>query len=315
MTTETQIQQAVPGLLQKGYDNPPTLYRIDGQGIRYYYTVDNGAIAYYPSTTSILASTMPMPYGLKVWYANMGWEEANRVLRESASYGTLMHVLAAEYLMTGAFDLGTIDLRIDQYREENGIAFNTDEWSGRLCKDLLAFAQFCEEKNLKVIAIEIPLASSVYRYAGCIDIVAEIDFNKKRHRVIIDMKSGRKGFFETHEIQLHAYRTLWNENYPDQPVELVFNWAPKDWEKSPTFAFENQTSKPSQSKWPLLLALYGEGGSFKPKPFIQTAGLMQLGKPLDDNYTLVDIDDMLTRKHLGSTKAKADQEVADAHAF
>ena len=57
---------------------------------------------------------------------------------------------------------------------------------------------------------------------------------------MIDFKSGRKGFYESHVHQLYLYKDMWEENYPDIPVQSVFNWSPKDWRKSPTYNFECQ---------------------------------------------------------------------------
>jgi len=129
-----------------------------------------------------------------------------------------------------------------------------------LQKDLCAFAVWAKAHDLFVVALEVPLYSETIGISGMCDLVGIITIKegKETHRinVIIDFKSGRKGFYETHAFQLHIYRDLWNEMYGDVfAVKRVFNWGPKDWKKSvPTCHFEEQTSEMIEKK---LFHYYG----------------------------------------------------------
>ena len=124
-----------------------------------------------------------------------------------------------------------------------------------LKKDVLAFAQFIIDYNVKPLAIEICLYHPFDGYAGAIDLVCELDFNKKRIRAIIDLKSGRKGFYESHEVQLGAYLEMWKIHFPDSPVDKVFNWSPKAWRKAPTYNLVNQSESKNIPKLPYLVQL------------------------------------------------------------
>jgi hypothetical protein len=161
----------------------------------------------------------------------------------------------------------------------------------------LSFAQFCAEKEVKVEAVEVPLLSDNLGYAGTIDLVCELTFNRKRIRAIVDLKSGRNGFMEEYELQLEAYRQLWNVNYPDLPVAMTFNFSPKDWRKEPTYELKNQTESGNLFKWPLMLAMYQQAGESKPKPFTHVNGVIVLGRDTSTLFEVVEIEDHLRRIH------------------
>ena len=62
--------------------------------------------------------------------------------------------------------------------------------------------------------------------------------------VIVDLKSGRKGFYKSHKVQLAIYWLMWKSCYSDQPCPVgVYNWSPKDWrwKSGPSYNFTDQT--------------------------------------------------------------------------
>ena len=71
--------------------------------------------------------------------------------------------------------------------------------------------------------------------------VAEIKFGQKYVNAIVDLKSGKKGFFDAHILQLHGCREAWNENFPKIPVTHIFNFAPVDYRAKVNYKLENQT--------------------------------------------------------------------------
>jgi len=292
---------------------PPVLRRIDSSSNRFYYDVDaSGNPEFFPSVTTIIDACAPMPYGLKRWYAEMGWEKAQEQMNRAAHYGTFMHIMISEFLTRGQITLDSeIDIRVKAYHDEENLDFDNKWWAESIRKDVLSFAAFANEKNLKVLAIEIPLKSRK-GYAGTIDIVCELEFAKKTVRAIIDMKSGKKGFYETHEIQLAAYRDMWNENFPELPVTMVFNWAPKDWMKDPTFTLTNQTESENAAKWPYYLEMFRRFEAVKPKSWIECRGTVHLGREIKGNYDIVDVEEFLKEKHsLSNTATLAMAAVED----
>lgn len=65
--------------------------------------------------------------------------------------------------------------------------------------------------HIKVLWQETSLVSEVYKFGGTPD---AIGIDTKGRYVLLDWKTS-KGFYGDHLLQLAAYNTLWNENYPE----------------------------------------------------------------------------------------------------
>lgn len=313
-TPAIAIENVEPAFLREGLQRQ-IIRRVDGRGQRFYYSIGkDGSPLIYPSVTSIIKATTPLAPGLLKWYSDLGIEEAQRIMNEKAAYGTFLHIVCGQLLTAGIVDLDTLGDVIEAYVAEQGITWDTSWWLYEVQRDLLAFAAFCSEKEVKVIAVEISLISETLGYAGTIDLVCEMNFGKKVVRAIVDLKSGKKGFYEDYEIQLEAYRQLWNDQYPDLNVEMVFNWAPKDWRKDPTYDLKNQTESTAAFKWPLLLQVYKADGETKPKPVTVCSGQVIIGREVSSHYEVVDIEEHLRRKH-AIEEAAVLEEAVDAETF
>jgi hypothetical protein len=188
-------------------------------------------------------------------------------------------------------------------------------WADELKKDVLAFAQFMIDKNVKPLAIEICLYHPTDGYAGAIDIVCEMDDEVKgffgetyasgankgqpkeskrieRVRAIVDIKSGRKGFYESHEIQLKAYEDMWNIHFPKKPIDRLYNWSPKDWRSAPGYNLKDQTNSPNAYKLPHLVALAKIEDEKRSNVITVISGEIDLLKGLSSNVaekTFVDL--------------------------
>jgi hypothetical protein len=294
----------------------PHVFRFDSRGQRFYYNLDaENNPCFLPSVTSVIKATTPMSPGLLDWYSKLGMDEARKIMNEKAAYGTFMHIVCAGLLANGVFDLDHIEHVVNDYVEAEGITCDTSYWAADLAKDLLAFAAFCAEKDVKPIAIEIPLLSTQLGYAGTIDLVCEMTFNRKTVRAIVDMKSGKKGFYEDYEIQLEAYKQLWNNTFPELPVSMVFNWAPKDWRDKPTYDLKNQSESLAAAKWPLLLEIYKAAGETnQPRSLKRAHGTIVLGRELTDNYEIIEAADYIKRHHDATTVARL-EEAANVESF
>lgn len=259
---------------------PRLVYRLGGTNQRVYYTFDeSGEPSFYSSVTDFIKKSMPTsPYLIK-WIADMGIEESKAYAQDRADYGTFMHIECGTLLITRRLDLDTMRDRLLQYIEEKKLPQDFINYEEELKKDLLAFAQWILDYKVKPLAVEIVLASDELGVAGAIDLPCELTIEKKgffgevyksgaqkgmpketkeeiRIRAIVDFKSGRKGFYEEHELQLETYRMMWNETFPDLEIDHIFNWSPKDWRGStPTYNFKDQTDSKSLEKLPYLIKI------------------------------------------------------------
>lgn len=234
------------------------IYQLNGDGHRYYYRFNAaGEPEFYPSVTTLLKQVMPTSPVLIEWMIKNG-DNAAEKRDMAAAYGTFMHGQFERLIVDRRYNFDTVAQDMRDYMERENLPekfFN--ENITKIRKDVLAFAQFVKDYNVRPLAIEIGLVHPVYRYAGCVDMPCLMTDPKtgETFRAIVDFKSGRKGFFEEHEIQLHLYAAMWNVNFEDTPIERVFNFSPKDWRTKPTYNLKDQTGSANAKKVPALLEL------------------------------------------------------------
>ena len=287
------------------YQQEP-LYRLDSSGHRYYYRFNGEEPEFYTSVTTMIKNTMPTsPYLIK-WLIDKGGDEGKDEAEERAHYGTFLHVQCSELLINGTYDLDKLSEKLTIYLTANHIPIDRIKWADELKKDVLAFAQFMIDCNVKPLAIEICLYHPTDGYAGALDIVCEMDLIEKgffgetylsgankgqpkeskqsrRIRAIIDIKSGRKGFYESHEIQLCAYKEMWNMHFPDFPIDKFFNFSPKEWRSTPSYNLKDQTDSRNAQKLPHLVALAKIEDSKRDNKLTIIKGNIDLVKGLADN--------------------------------
>lgn len=238
----------------------------------------------------------------------MGYDESQRYAAERASYGTFMHAQIAELIINRSYDLNKLKERLKLYIESEKLPSDFINYADDFKKDILAFAQFMKDVDLKPLAIELVLTNPEDGYAGAIDLAAEITIEEKgffgevyktganagkpketkrqrRIRAIIDFKSGRKGFFPEYEVQLHAYMKMWNMHFEAYPIEKVFNWSPKDWRgTTPSYNFKDQTESKNALKLPYLVELAKIEDEKRDNTIVSCTGVIDIDNPtgLDD---------------------------------
>lgn len=263
---------------------PITLYRLDNRGRRYYYNVlPDGQPIFFQSVTTMIRNSLPTPPQLTQWVAQLGIEESKRYAKERADYGTFLHIQAASFLLNNEYDLDEMGQKLRLFLKQH--EYNTYEyvnkWLDELKRDLLSFVQWAKDVNFRPIAIEITLCDPEKGIAGTLDIVGYLEeltegfwgevyktdckggmkgdpkLSKKlvEYLAVIDIKSGRKGFYESHEIQLNAYKDLWDVNFPDKPIQRVYNWAPSEWRETPSYKFKDQTDSKKAKKMASLIEI------------------------------------------------------------
>ena len=79
-----------------------------------------------------------------------------------------------------------------------------------------AFLEWANGAKFRLLKSEHLLVSELYQFGGQID-VAGI----QGRRAIIDLKTSN-AVYEDHKIQIAAYSNLWDENYPDEPIEAHY---------------------------------------------------------------------------------------------
>ncbi len=242
-----------------------------GQGRSYIRLNEDGVpvespLRLYTSLTTAINACAPMEQPLLEWYVKHGLKEANRLLELSQHYGTMMHLEIGKFLINGEYNFDAVETVVDDYLAEHSYYQpDTKEWPEKLRNDLAAFIQFYIDYKILPLGIEYVLLSD-RGYGTLIDLVCNmtiqvdsLDYENpyksgprkgepreckvdKTIRAIINFKSGRHGFYRTNGLQLEAERQLWEENFPDLPLDAACNWSPKEWRgETPTYNFKDWT--------------------------------------------------------------------------
>lgn len=275
------------------------LFQLNSENHRYYYRYVGNEIRFYPSVTTLLKQVLPTSPALIDWMIANGKDGSVEKRDLAAAYGTFMHIQFEHLLINRRYDFDAVPLGLAEYLEQENLpekVFN--EWLSKVRRDVLAFAQFVKDWNVRPLAVEIGLCSEK-GYAGCLDLPCIMTDPKTGDdfRGLVDFKSGRKGFWDEHEIQLHLYRMMWNENYPDMPIERVFNFSPKDWRKAPSYNLKEQTKSKNAAKIPHLLALVGLIYAEKDDSLTVISGVLDLDAGnIEDNYKTMTLADVIKSK-------------------
>lgn len=272
---------------------PYRVFQLNSDGYRYYYRYNEfGEPEFYPSVTTLLKQVMPTPPALLDWIAANGKEGSTEKRDIAAAYGTFMHAQFETLLINRRYDFDNVPSVLSEYMERESVPESLfSQWVVKIRKDVLAFAQFVKDYNIKPLAVEIGLVHPQFHYAGCLDLPCVMTDPKtgKTFTAIVDFKSGRKGFYEEHELQLHLYREMWNVNFENVPIERVFNFSPKDWRGAkPTYNLKDQTDSANAKKLPYLLALATIEDEKRDNTLTIVHGILELdrGKIADNVLTL-----------------------------
>ena len=277
---------------------PYRIFRLDSEGHRYYYRYGvDGEIEFYPSVTTLLKQVLPTSPFLIDWMLANGKEGATEKRDLSAAYGTFMHGQFERLLINRRYDFDEVPEVLLAYMAKENLPDKVfAEWAVKVRKDVLAFAQFVRDYKVRPLAVEIGLVHPESRYAGTLDLPCLMCDPKtgKDFTAIVDFKSGRKGFYEEHELQLHLYREMWAANYPELPIERLFNFSPKDWRTKPTYNLKDQTESVNAKKLPYLLGLATIEDDKRDNTLTVVRGVLDLdsGK-LSDNILSLSLSELI----------------------
>lgn len=264
------------------------LWQLNSRGGRYYYMFSpkTGEAIFFPSVTTILRKVMPENRFLIEWKLQKGKDAAEEYTAERANYGSFIHGQLATLATYRTYNLDGVREALSEYVTRNNLPYGfIDAHEDEAKADIKAFAQWMWDYDVRPYAIEVSLFSE-QGYAGMLDLVCNLravsrsaeaaarakyegnekklaviaDDCSKRLDAIVDFKTGKKGFYDEHAIQLELYRRMWNENEPGKPIERIFNVAPKDWTKTvrkvPSYTFEEQTLNPVLRQVDIYLELF-----------------------------------------------------------
>ena len=309
---EPQVQEVAPGInveeIKALYfdanalrEPPYKVYQLNWDGYRYYYRADeDGTLHQYPSVTTLLKQVMPTPPGLIDWMLANGKEGAAEKRDTAAAYGTFMHAQFEYLIINRSYDFDEVPGIVLAWLNDNNLPDSLrSDWCVRIRKDILAFAQFVRDYNVRPLAIEIGLVHPIKHYAGCIDLPCIMTEPKtgEDFTAIVDFKSGRKGFYEEHELQLHLYKDMWEVNFPELPIQRVFNFSPKDWRKKPTYNLKDQTDSVNAAKIPHLLALAGIEDEKRDNTITVVRGVLNLDDGnFEDNVLNLSLSELIKEK-------------------
>ena len=157
-----------------------------------------------PGVTTIISANLGWSRDALMYWA---WKEGieGRNFRDTsvkaADAGTLAHaMIEAELKGNPAPETGSIDQAIVSKAETA----------------YLAWRQWAELVNFKVVASEVSLVSEEYQFGGTLDIAAI-----QGVMAIIDLKTSG-GIHSEHWIQVAAYGQLYNSHYPDTPIQAYY---------------------------------------------------------------------------------------------
>lgn len=149
-----------------------------------------------PSVTSIL-SRFKDSGGLLYWANQKGLD--GKTLEEArapeANAGTLAHDMVE----------GELNKRKVKMPDDKKIV-------AKAKKAFDAYIKWQDMTALKVMHTEVSLVSDKYKVGGRLDAVGVVG----NEQVLVDWKTG--GVYSDHILQLAAYKLIWEENYPDQPL-------------------------------------------------------------------------------------------------
>lgn len=240
---------------------------------RFYY--DTGTKKFYVSATTFCSYVLPENPVLTKWKQELGVFEATRRTKEAALYGTLLHLIIEDFVGKENYTLHQMEIRAEEFVATSKMEHNLSTWKRELKKDILSFAQFAFERKIDVISAEQWIKKDINEFggiAGTVDLELNLDWSRARRKAILDIKSGKKGFYPSHELQLCLYKEVLSD-----PDLLLFNWAPNDWDLKPTYKLKNQTDSKMSQKIDHYIQIANVDGMFSPKLKVLDFDIIKMG--------------------------------------
>lgn len=279
------------------------LCQLNARGQRFYYIANEEGVELYPSVTTILRKVMPENTFLTSWRLDLGREASDAYTMDRARFGSFVHGQLQSLLITHTYNLDSLKENLAKYaeRESLPISFVEEHLEEAKC-DMLSFAKWMKEYDVRPLAVEIALYHPILKYAGMLDCVCSMRRDKKgdeRVVAITDFKTTTKDFRDEHAIQLGLYRDMWNIAFPDCPITEIGNVSPKAWwntaKKAVSYNFEWQTENEVLRQIPYLIELYKLLPSETKKVAI-CSGVINLDDDIDNNVSVLTMEELVAKK-------------------
>lgn len=283
------------------------LCQINAGGMRYYYNLNESGCEFYPSVTTIIRKCAPENFILTEWKLTLGKEAAEAYTLERANYGSMVHGFLEELIVTRSFPLDEMRERIKHYAEIHSLPPSfVDVHEQEAKEDMLAFAKWMKDYDVRPLAVECAIYHPTLKYAGLIDIVADLrkypigdKHGDERVRAIVDAKTTRKDFHAEHIWQLEMYRLAWNELFPDLEINEIANIRPKAWsstaKKAISYGFEWQTDSTEVAKVPYIIELFKLEESESRKVAL-IGGTINLDNDIEDNLNVMTLEEVVVER-------------------
>jgi hypothetical protein len=169
-----------------------------------YKTKDGGRV---PSVTTILKKFKSSDALIHwAWKLGMDGKDYRSERQKAADAGTVAHQMVETHIK-GEIWQDTGDFAPNVIAKGRKAFENYLRWS--------------EGSKIEILYTEVPLVSEIHRYGGCLDAVG-ICHSMSAANALADWKSS-KALYADYLYQIAGYRVLWNENYPDTPIEGGFH--------------------------------------------------------------------------------------------
>ena len=299
------------------------LCQLNARGQRFYYVADEEGVELYPSVTTILKRVMPENRILTDWKVALGKEASEAYTMERARFGSFVHGQLQSLMINRTYNLDSMREALSKYAERESLPVSfAEEHIDEAKYDMLSFARWMKDYDVRPLAVEIALYHPVLKYAGMLDCVCSMrkypvgdKHGDERVVAIVDFKTTTKDFRDEHAIQLGLYRDMWNLSFPDVPITEIANVSPKAWwntaRKQVSYNFEWQTDNGVLKQIPYLLELY----KLLPEETRKIAvcgGMVSLDGDIDKNVAVLTMEDLVQK---GREKMRQEEESDEDNLF
>lgn len=150
--------------------------------------------------------------------------------RERADYGTVVHLLIGLHEskeLIFSFDDDVWKGVVADFIEHGHYHDYAQRWYEDVQNDMAAYFNWKADYNVRVLSVELMVKHR--KVATPLDLIVEMDFNKKRIFANVNIKTGDHGFQDSYYKQVWMEAQLFNKT-EGRPFDLTgtFAWRPKD---------------------------------------------------------------------------------------